>query len=66
MSLIREADIHGDEDSYALLYKPNWDSLLAVDVRDLNELDLTLLFPLYGGNIPDYRVDSIMVELRYS
>ena len=66
VSLIREADIHGDEDSYALLYKPNRDSPLAVDVKDLSELDLTLLFPLYGGNLPDYRVDSIMVELSYS
>ena len=66
VSFIRESDIHGDEDSYALLYKPNRDSPLAVDVKDLDKLDLTLLFPLYGGNLPDYRIDSVLVEFSYN
>lgn len=61
-----ESDVQGDQDYWATAYKPIRDYPIATDVNQMSEIDLTILFPMFGMNLPDYRVDTVLIEFSYT
>lgn len=64
-SFVIDSDVEGDHDRWCLMYKPVRDYPIATSLSQQAEFDLSLFFPLHGLNLPDYRIDSVMVEFSY-
>ena len=64
-SFIIDSDVEGDHDRWCVMYKPVRDQPIAVNLKQTESFDISMFFPLHGMNMPDYRVDSMLVEFSY-
>lgn len=64
-SFVIDSDVEGDHDRWCLMYKPIRDHPIALDVNQMAEFDINIFFPLHGMNLPDYRIDSVLMEFSY-